>query len=128
MRDLCALPAQSRLRQAIRFFPLMTFMLAFTLPLHSQQFATLNLTVADPTGSVVSQANISVRNVDTGVVRTGISDRLGQTVIPGLPAGDYKLTADAEGFTAYETPLTLTLGQSASLKIMLRIHAATEQV
>jgi len=96
--------------------------------LFSQQFATLNLTVADPSGSVIAKANVSVRNVDTGVVRTGVSDKLGLTVIPGLSAGEYKLTAGAEGFISYEAPLTLTLGQTASLQITLRIHAATEQV
>jgi hypothetical protein len=106
----------------------MLLLLAAAIPLHAQQFATLNLTVTDPAGSVVPRANVSVRNVDTGVVRTGVSDKLGQTVIPGLPAGEYKLTAAAEAFTSYETPLTLTVGQTASLRIMLRIRAATEQV
>jgi hypothetical protein len=94
----------------------------------SQQFATLDLTIADPAGSVITQASVSARNVDTGVVRTGASDNLGQTVIPGLPAGEYKLTVGAAGFNQYETPLTLTLGQTASLKITLRVRAATEQV
>lgn len=128
MRDLCSLPAQGLLGRAIRFIPLILLAITAALPLHGQQFATLNLTVADPAGSVVTQANVSVRNVDTGVVRTGVSDKLGLISIPGLPAGEYKLTASADGFTAYETPLTLTLGQTASLKIMLRITAATEQV
>ena len=94
----------------------------------SQQFATLNLTVADPSGSVIGQANVSVRNLDTGAVRTGVSDKLGQTVIPGLPAGEYKLTADAAGFSAYEAPLMLRLGQTASVEVTLRVRAATEQV
>jgi hypothetical protein len=107
---------------------MMMLLFAAAVPLHGQQFATLNLTVTDPAGSVVPQASVSVRNVDTGVVRTGVSDKLGLTVIPGLPAGEYKLTAGAEGFTSYETPLTLTLGQTASLRITLRIRAATEQV
>lgn len=128
MRYLCALPAHSRLWSAIRFLPRMLLLFAAAVPLHGQQFATLNLTVTDPAGSVVPQANVSVRNVDTGVVRTAVSDKLGLTVIPGLPAGEYQLTASAEAFTSYETPLTLTLSQTASLRITLRIRAATEQV
>ena len=94
----------------------------------AQQYATLNLTTADPSGSVIPHANVSARSVDTGAIRTAISDKLGLTVIPGLPAGEYKLTAKAEGFAAYEAPITLTLGQVASLKITLRVRAATEQV
>jgi hypothetical protein len=106
----------------------MLLLFAAAVSLDGQQFATLNLTVTDPAGSVIPQASVSVRNVDTGVVRSGVSDKLGLTVIPGLPAGEYTLTAGAEGFTAYETPLTLSLGQAASLKITLRVRAATEEV
>ena len=82
----------------------------------SQQFATLNLTLADPSGSVIAQANVSVRNVDTGVVRTGVSDQLGLTVIPGLPAAEYKLTAGAKGFAAYEAPESLRVRSPAALE------------
>jgi len=96
--------------------------------LFSQHFATVNLTVADPAGKVIAGANVSVRNVDTGVVRTGVSDKLGLAAISGLPAGEYKFTAAAEGFGVYEAPLTLTLGEAASLQIRLRVRAATEQV
>ena len=72
-----------------------------------QQFATLSLTIADPSGSVIPHATVSARSVDTGAVRTGL--KLGLTVIPGLPAGDYKFDRECEGFAAYEVPLTLTL-------------------
>jgi hypothetical protein len=140
MKILFALPLHDRLRQAIqmltrllhnsarRSLSLFLLLAASASPLFGQQFATLNLTVADPAGSVIGQANVSVRNVDTGMVRTGVSDKLGLTVIPGLQAGQYKLTANAEGFGTYETPLTLTLGQTASLQITLRVRAATERV
>ena len=37
------------------------------------------------------------------------------------------LTVDAPSFSSYEAPLTLTLGQIASLEIELHIRAATEQ-
>src|SRR3984957_18617935 len=98
------------------------------LPLVSQQFATVNVTVTDPSGSVIAQANVSVQNVDTGVVRAGASDKLGLTVIPGLPAGQYKLAAGAAGFATYEAPLTLAIGQTASVQIALQVSAKTEQI
>jgi len=140
MRILVALPPGERLRHAIQMLAqllhdsvaasvsLLLLLGASTSPLLGQQFATLNLTVADPAGSVIPQASVSVRNIDTGMVRTGVSDKLGLTVIPGLQAGEYKLTANAEGFGAYETPLTLTLGETASLQITLHVRAATERV
>ncbi len=96
--------------------------------LFSQPFATLNLTVNDPAGKVITAANVSVRNNDTGVVRTANSDNLGSTVISGLVAGQYQLTVKAEGFGAYDAPVLLTLAQKASLAITLHVRAATEQV
>jgi len=97
-------------------------------PLLCQQFATLNLTVVDPSGGAVPQAKISVRNVDTGVIRNENSGKVGSTVIPGLPAGQYTLTVNADSFATYETPLVLTLGQVADVQVPLRIRTATEQV
>jgi len=115
-------------RSAHRFVLLLALLAAGSSSLVSQQFATLNLTIADPAGNVIPQASVSVRNVDTGVIRTGVSDKVGVTVISGLTAGQYKVTAGANGFGAFETPLTLTLGQTVSSQITLRIRAATEQV
>ena len=118
----------SALQRSLRLCLLLLLAMAGPSTLLAQQFATLNLTIADPSGSVIPNANVTARSVDTGAVRTGVSDRLGLTVIPGLAAGEYKLTADAEGFATYETPLTLSLGQNASLQITLRVRTNTVQV
>ena len=94
----------------------------------AQQFATLNVAVNDPSGRAVAQAKVSVRNVDTGVVRNAAADKVGIAIVPGLPAGQYALTVDADSFAAYEAPLVLTLGQVADVQATLRVRAATEQV
>jgi hypothetical protein len=49
-------------------------------------------------------------------------------VIPGLSAGEYRLTVDASTFATYETPLVLALGQVADIQVSLRIRTATEKV
>jgi hypothetical protein len=116
------------LHSVLRFVLPVVLLAAASSPLLAQQFATLNLSVADPSGRVVPEATVSVRNTDTGALRTGLSDKLGLVSIPGLPAGQYMLTANAPSFSTYQAPLTLTLGQLASLQITLNIHAATEQI
>ena len=93
-----------------------------------QQFATLKVTVVDPSGSFVADAKVSTRKTGTGVVRDGVSDKAGNVVIPGLSAGQYTLTVDAASFAPYEVSLVLTLGQIADLQVPLRIAGATEQV
>ena len=113
---------------AFRFVLLLLLAAAGISRSFGQQFATLNLTVKDPSGSAVAQAKVSVRNVDTGVVRTEDSDKAGIAVVPGLAAGRYVLVVDANSFAPYETPLVLTLGQVADVQVQMHIRAATEQV
>jgi hypothetical protein len=72
-------------RYALRGLALLLLMTAGFSPLFGQQFATLKLTVIDPSGSVIAQAKVSVRNVDTGVIRAADSDKAGIAVMPGLP-------------------------------------------
>jgi hypothetical protein len=95
---------------------------------YGQQFATLNVTVLDPSNSLVAQAKVSARNTDTGVIREAVSDKGGSAVIPGLVAGPYALTVDADTFAPYSVSLVLTLGQIAAVKVPLQIRGATEQV
>ncbi len=125
-----AFPAFSAPHRAFAIRVILPLLLAAAIasPLVAQQFATLNITVVDPSGSAVPLAKITVRNVDTGVLRNVDSGKSGTTAIPGLPAGQYTLTVSADSFAAYETPLLLTLGQVADVQVPLRIRTATEQV
>jgi hypothetical protein len=111
-----------------KFWSLLLLAVSIVFPAYAQQFATVNLTIDDPSGSVIAHANVSVRNNDTGVVRTAISDRLGLAILPGLPAGEYTLAVEADSFSTYQAPLTLTLGQVVDLHIPMRIRAANQQV
>ncbi len=94
----------------------------------AQQLATLSVTVADPSGSVISQARVTVRNVETDAKRSDLSSAMGVAVIPGLPAGSYKLTVESKQFSPYYSGLTLAVGQNASVAVTLGIEVARENV
>ena len=96
--------------------------------LHAQQLATLNVSVTDSSGSLVSGASVSLSNADTGLERTQFSSSSGLAVLAALTAGDYRLTVQANGFSAYEQPLTLTVGQVASITVQLRVAAVKQSV
>jgi hypothetical protein len=70
-------------RRSVRFVLILMMSIGIAFPALAQQFATLNLTVHDPSGSNVPQAKVTVRNVDTGAVREDVSDKTGIAVIPG---------------------------------------------
>ncbi len=89
--------------------------------LSAQQLATLKVTVTDQSGSSIPKATVKVRNLETDATRSEQSEDTGLAVIPGLPAGNYELTINAAQFNPYKVPLTLTVGQIASLNVILGI-------
>src|ERR1700686_2899192 len=54
--------------------------------------------VQDQQGAVIAKAEVSARNLDTGAVRTALSDDNGTYRISSVPAGPYEVSAAAAGF------------------------------
>lgn len=94
----------------------------------AQQFATVKITVEDAAGRLIPGAKVSIQNKDTGVLRELSSDKTGDAALPGLAAGRYTVRVSADGFAITETPLTLALGESASLHTRLRVSGASQQI
>src|SRR3989440_6009498 len=87
----------------------------------AQELATLKVTVNDQTGAVIPGATVTLKNTATGAKRTDVTESHGLSVIPGLPPGSYELTAEAKGFTTRELPVSLSVGQTASLVVTLGV-------
>ena len=86
--------------------------------------ADLTGTVADPNDAVISGATITARNVGTNITRSVVSGSDGTYQFIGLPPGEYEITAEASTFKKVSiTPVRLTVGQSAELKIRMEIGA-----
>jgi hypothetical protein len=93
----------------------------------AQELATLKVTVTDQSGAVIPGAAITLKNSQTGVQRTGVTEPHGLSVISGIPPGNYDLTAAVKGFAPRTVPVILSVGQIASLTVSLGI-TVTEQV
>jgi Carboxypeptidase regulatory-like domain/TonB dependent receptor len=94
----------------------------------SQELATLKVTVNDQTGAVIPGVTISLRNLDTGAKRTDVTETHGLSVIPGLQPGSYELTADVKGFASRKMPVTVSVGQIASLTVTLGVATKEEVI
>jgi hypothetical protein len=94
----------------------------------AQQLATLNVTVTDPSGSLVEGANVSVSNSAQGIARSQVTDRAGLAVLTSLTPGDYRLTVSEKGFSAWDRQLTLTVGQTASTSVRLSVASVQQSV
>ena len=97
--------------------------------LFGQSTATLSGTVKDPSGAALPGAQITVRNLGTGVERSLQSDGAGQYVAPSLPPGDYSIRATAGGFGAYTVQhLTLLVDAKTNLDLPMSLASAGETV
>ncbi|HEY2467705.1 MAG TPA: TonB-dependent receptor [Terracidiphilus sp.] len=86
---------------------------------------SLTGTIHDATGAVLSNATVSVTNLNTGIVTKVMTNGSGDYVVPSLRVGAYGVKAEASGFAAAEAQniqiavggrqridLTLTVGQA----------------
>ena len=63
--------------------------------------------VVDPSEAVIANVSITVKNADTGAVRTVVTSTTGGYVVPVLPPGTYNLTVTAPGFKTI-TPMVFS--------------------
>ena len=84
--------------------------------------ASLQGSVADPSGAVIPHANVEVLNVDTGSARSFLTDEAGRWQEPVLPPGEYQLKIAAPGFqTVLRKGIHLAVGQDAVVDIQLEL-------
>src|SRR5260221_712291 len=107
---------------------LLGIVLSCSRGLAAQQLASLNVTVTDPAGGTISGARVAVQNIETGAWRTELSSTTGVAVIPSLSPGNYLLTAESSQFSSYKAPITLSVGQIASMFVTLGLRTVKEEV
>lgn len=84
--------------------------------------ADLTGTVVDPNGAVVAGASVTAKNIGTGISRSTTTGDDGSYRLIGLPPGEYEVTSEAATFKKVAiSPVKLTVGQSAELKINMEI-------
>jgi hypothetical protein len=98
--------------------------------LQAQTFtATVKGRVVDPSGGVIPRANLAIRNVATNWQQTTTSGPEGNFVLALLPAGEYSLSVDAEGFRKeVRSGIVLQVGQIISLDVPLALGNRAEVV
>jgi len=91
-----------------------------------QELAILKLTVNDQTGAVIPGAEVALKNAQTGISRSDVTESHGLSVIPGIPPGNYELTVTAKGFTSRKLSVSLSVGQIASVVVTLGLTVKEE--
>src|SRR5215831_4602797 len=91
--------------------------------------AQLNGTVRDASGGTVAKASVTLRETETNRTYSAVSNESGLYVLANVTPGRYELTAEATGFAKSTlTGIELTVGQTATLDVTLKVASGTEKV
>jgi hypothetical protein len=91
--------------------------------------AVLEGTVKDQSGALIGGANVHVSAADTGLTYDRVANAHGYYRVPGLAAGDYKVTFSHSGFkTKTVEEVELQVGQTRTLDATLEVGQVSEKV
>ena len=86
-------------------------------------------TVSDSSGAAVANANVTLRNLDTGLVRTLKTTVSGTYEFLSVPVGVYSVQVQAPGFrTATQTGIKLDVNQKYTADFNLKVGAINETI
>src|SRR5438132_407841 len=86
-------------------------------------------TLVDAQGAVLPGATVTIRNADTGVTRSTVSEPDGSYRIGGLPPGRYTFSFELSGFGKVDVQaVTLTIGQELRRDVKMAVQAVQETV
>ena len=109
---------------------LLAILVLFSLPIAAQDATGRVIgVVTDPSGSVIPKAKVTVTNVDTNVSNEATTGADGSYQVLLLPVGNYRVTAEAQGFRKSVTSVEkLEINQSLKIDVKLEVGTTSETV
>ena len=89
---------------------------------------TLQGTIADPSGAVVPNAQLEIKNPLTGYQQTGASDSSGNFRLSNLPPNQYHFEVTVTGFAPFAQDVAIRSSVPVELKVMLKVAGAASSV
>jgi hypothetical protein len=104
--------------------------LALSLSAYAQSGNSTLITgaVSDPSGAVVPNATVEIRNPVSGFTRSVAADNAGRFTFPNVPFNPYHLTVTEKGFAAYVHDVDVRSSVPITLSIRLDIANSSESV
>ncbi len=116
-------------RLAVRRFIPFFLTLCLLAPAWSQTGAgNIQGVVRDATGAVIAGARVTVTHPETTRKHETTANEVGFYLVPSVPPGRYKITAQAAGMQTWEGELVLQVGQTAVIDPELRVGATVTEV
>jgi len=109
---------------------LFTILLAIALGAHAQSGNSTSITgtVVDPSGAVVTNATVEVRNPVSGFSRNAVTDAAGKFVVQNVPFNPYHVAVTGQGFAPYSGDVYVRSTVPVNLNIALKVGGSAESV
>lgn len=92
-------------------------------------YGSMTGTITDGTGAAVPGATVSIKDEQTGLALSGVTDSTGTYNIRNITGGTYTLTASLQGFKEFvQTGIPVTAGSVVRINGKLEIGALSESV
>jgi hypothetical protein len=100
------------------------------IPAAAQTITTGDIggTVKDQSGAIVPGATLDLKNMDTGETRTMTANGSGEYRFSTLTAGHYQISASSPGLKSDTGSVTVSIGQVASVDLVLKAQSSTQVV
>jgi hypothetical protein len=90
---------------------------------------TISGVVTDPSGAVIPGATVAITNVATGLVRSAVTNDMGEYIAPDLANGVYKIVVKQANFKeSVVHNVELHVASTALVNVQLQLGNTTEQV
>jgi hypothetical protein len=84
--------------------------------------------ILDPSGAVLANASVQVRNTATGATWNASTSTEGYWLVLGLPSASYQITASAPGFKSAQLTTSYDLYHPTAYRITLDLGTVSEQI
>jgi hypothetical protein len=111
-------------------FALLAILMVFPAPsLFAKTYGTISGTARDSQGAVVPGTNVQLRNINTNVIQTSITDQAGFYSFSVVDVGTYSITFEKTGFKQFsKTNLVIHVDTSLQVDAELKVGDTSEQV
>lgn len=90
---------------------------------------SISARISDTAGNVVMGAQVSVQNVDNGLISTATTGNSGEFTLTALPPGNYKVIIEKAGFATTTVPeFRLDIDQRARFNVQLKVESVSATV
>jgi hypothetical protein len=123
------LSLHDRATKLIQALPLFLLLLLLSLTVLAQSTASMSGTVSDSSKAAIPGATVTVRNLETSIMREAVTNAEGRYTFFSLQVGRHEIRVAAQGFKSELRPeINLAVGQTAEINFNLEVGQVSEAV